>query len=416
MLNKKSLVKIRVKARRWSWVAMVQDFKLNVGNYALVVSIMCLAFVGILDLTHEYPKNDEDYRTKVNYRIARQAIWEQIEIPPTYSDEPKIILFWTKYYNSSDFHFGLGAHPFANADCSCSNCKLTNDRKLLKHSSAIIFHSGDIDVNDMPPIRYAHQKWIFYNFSPVSQYKPLPAILSNKFNWTMTYRTASDIVHRFPFGRLVKYANSHQQHQLISDQPKKKLIAWMATNCHTSVQREHFVRELSKHIQVDIYGQCGPLHCGSIDQCNKIIQRDYKFVLSLEQTLCSDFVSERFFWVLTSGAVPVVYGKANYGKLAPPHSHINVNDFHSPKQLADYLRFIDSNDRIYNQFFDWKIDYKVERYPTIGWCDLCDKVNNPLLTNTRSFYQDINEWWVEGATCDATYHQKLTKMSSKLNG
>ena len=71
--KQKSLVKIRVKARRWSWVAMVQDFKLNVGNYALVVSIMCLAFVGILDLMHEYPKNDEDYRTKVNYRIARQV-------------------------------------------------------------------------------------------------------------------------------------------------------------------------------------------------------------------------------------------------------------------------------------------------------------------------------------------------------
>ena len=51
---------------------------------------------------------------------------------------------------------------------------------------------------------------------------------------------------------------------------KKKKVAWFVTNCHTPSQREIFVSELEKYIDVDIYGQCGELKCprGS-DRCCK---------------------------------------------------------------------------------------------------------------------------------------------------
>lgn len=102
-------------------------------------------------------------------------MWKQTHIN---SHSPKIILFWTKYYNSSDFHFGLGSHPFSKAGCSSSNCKLTNDRKLLNQSDAIIFHTNEIDDSDLPQVRYPHQKWIFYTFIPPMHYKALPETLA----------------------------------------------------------------------------------------------------------------------------------------------------------------------------------------------------------------------------------------------
>ena len=49
--------------------------------------------------------------------------------------------------------------------------------------------------------------------------------------------------------------------------------------------------------------------------------------------------------------VPIVYGGANYSAFAPPHSLINVADYESPKQLADYLTYLDGNDTAYNEYF-----------------------------------------------------------------
>ena len=45
----------------------------------------------------------------------------------------------------------------------------------------------------------------------------------------------------------------------------------------------------------------------------------------------------RFYRSLKYDVVPVVYGKANYSKLAPDMSYIDVRDFKSARHLADYL-------------------------------------------------------------------------------
>ena len=54
--------------------------------------------------------------------------------------------------------------------------------------------------------------------------------------------------------------------------------------------------------------------------------------------------------------IPVVMGAApeDYRRSAPPHSYIHVDDFRSPKELADYLHKLDQNDSLYNQYFAWK--------------------------------------------------------------
>jgi alpha-1,3-fucosyltransferase len=95
----------------------------------------------------------------------------------------------------------------------------------------------------------------------------------------MTYRRDSDIIHRYPFGSLVvsktmrksygktrPTANSVQR--LIPH--KKKHVAWITSICPTSVRRENYVRQLARHISVDIYGGCGHKYCGSHEQLGDI--------------------------------------------------------------------------------------------------------------------------------------------------
>ena len=59
--------------------------------------------------------------------------------------------------------------------------------------------------------------------------------------------------------------------------------------------------------------------------------------------------------------MPVVIGgqcQRDYTKLLPPQSYINVEDFKSPKALADYLKFLDTNAAEYNKYHEWRKEYK----------------------------------------------------------
>jgi hypothetical protein len=95
--------------------------------------------------------------------------------------------------------------------------------------------------------------------------------------------------------------------------------------------------------------------------------------------------------------IPVVYGGADYTQFAPLHSYINIADFKSPKELAEYLLLLDKNEALYNKHFDWKKDYEVIRKPLGGWCDLCEKLNDPA--QQRRSYRDLFKWWNEEVPC-----------------
>ena len=57
------------------------------------------------------------------------------------------------------------------------------------------------------------------------------------------------------------------------------------------------VRSLQKHIPVDIYGKCSRKPCP--DQvCFPMLDKDYKFYFAFENSLCEDYVTEKFFKVL----------------------------------------------------------------------------------------------------------------------
>jgi len=398
----------------------------NIGYYTLATALICFCVTGL----YRSSPQSVDFEDEIERELVKQLSLDRPkESRPAAArltrslnlgEEPKIILLWTNYHDVVDFHFGLGARPFTEAGCSCFNCKLTTDRKLINVSDAIIFHSIDIDPNDMPPIRHPHQIWIFYSFSQPRYHPPLPKHLLDKFNWTMTYRRDSDIYTRFPFGAVVagkklrkSYGISKRQmlNTKVNRPTKKKLVAWVASTCPTAVRRESYVRELTKHIPVDIYGSCGQKRCGNAEQCSTMLSRDYKFLLAFESELCTDYVSEKMFLGLEAGVVPVVYGAADLEHFAPAHSYINARDFDSPKELADFLLLLDSNPLLYEKYLTWQQDYIVDRYPTKGWCDLCQKLNTQDGPEYFQFYEDIEQWWVKDVVCQSSYNINSTAKS-----
>ncbi len=321
--------------------------------------------------------------------------------------------------------FGIGQEPFLNAGCKISNCIATNNRSLFNQSDGIIIHAGNYAENDLPTHRFPRQRFIFFNFETLPEMSRLPCFSRRHFyNWTMTHRRDSDVYIADQYGGIRRKASSPLLEQLPpilppSEQPvapvklmkyvvqnhprlvkKNKLVAWFCSNKKTHGRREDYFRELGKYITIDIYGNCGNKSCMpnelNRDKCDELLD-EYKFYLSAENSLCADYVSEKFYRALRRDIIPVVYGGADYSAYAPPHSYIHVADFPSPKELAEYLMLLDKNQALYLKYFDWKKDYEVVRWPQDGWCDLCAKLNDPQ--EPSKSYESVAKWWYDDVPC-----------------
>jgi hypothetical protein len=44
----------------------------------------------------------------------------------------------------------------------------------------------------------------------------------------------------------------------------------------------------------------------------------------------------------------------DYELSSPLKSYIHVDEFESPRELAEYLQLLDTNDELYNSYFKWK--------------------------------------------------------------
>lgn len=305
------------------------------------------------------------------------------------SKNVKTILYWTPMFGQKDFYLGLGSNIFQ--DCPVNNCYATACRtcQSLTDIDAILFHGPEYRVKyfGKPQTRYPRQVYVYSNQeSPINT----PEIYDEPdfFNWTMTYRNDSDIIRSY--GILVE-----KQTEYVPDirkiEKKTKLIAWMVSNCATWSKRELIYKELKKYVEIDVYGACGDYNCAKnqSDECYKMLEQ-YKFYLSFENSLCTDYVTEKLYNILKLDVVPVVYGGANYKRIAPPKSVINVMDFKSVKDLANYILFLDKNPKEYIKFFEWKRHFVVETSNKITLCSLCAKLNAKI---KKQFYNNIAEWW-----------------------
>jgi len=223
--------------------------------------------------------------------------------------------------------------------------------------------------------------------------------LTNMFNWTMTYRQDSDIYRPYstgiPYQQLLlsKEKDVESFRHLLAGKTKK--VAWFVSNCRTDSHRELYVSRLKDHIDIDIYGACSTKKCPDRVPCYNMLAKDYKFYLAFENSFCRDYVTEKFFNSLRYSIVPIVLGGANYSSFISNNSFINIADFKSPRQLAEYLNWLDKNMTAYESYFSWR----KKRTPrqVRPFCDLCLMLHNSSLPS-RS-YENIASWWYGQSHC-----------------
>jgi len=286
--------------------------------------------------------------------------------------------------------------PFSLGDCKAlfniSDCHITLDKNVYDKADGVMFHHRDIarDLSNLPKTR-STQKWIWWNQEPPKPpYSMFHKGMENLFNGTCTYRRDSDIW--IPYATVVP----RDQEEPFELPTKDKLVCWISSNGRETLAREIYYKELRKHIYVHKYGRAADGKHLPDWQYDGIV-RSCKFYLSFENNNFTDYITEKLWNPLILGTVPVALGttRKNYEEFIQGDAFIHVDDFASPKELADHLKRLDNDDELYIKYFVWKRSFKVKKQ--VIWlehvCKTCDWLRRHK--GNREFHELGKWYWKE---------------------
>ncbi|XP_075982446.1 alpha-(1,3)-fucosyltransferase C-like [Anticarsia gemmatalis] len=373
----------------------------------------------IEDVELYYVKQSPAYADKVmNFKSQKlNKTWFKKEFrkPLRFVSDFKYILKYTESFLHSDSYvYENGQTAFIRNKCKYINCYFTNDRNMLadvRNFDAIMFDVEN-DWDSVLLLREPYQKFIFMA-SESSANNPLcDRRYNDYYNLTWTYKLDSDI--RWTYlaiydkrGNVVGPKINMTWVDPMKSTPldvKEKLrdkriaAAWFVSNCKTKSGRANVTDlieiELRKYgLFIDTFGWCGKRTCPKdrFEDCLALLESDYYFYLSFENSFSEDYVTEKILYPLQHYTVPIVLGGANYSRFLPPGSYIDARKLNASQVAAEMYKAI-KDPAEYEKYFQWHNYYEYEassKNPDV--CQLCKILNEEA--DKRSSYKNLLEWW-----------------------
>ncbi|EDV98940.1 alpha-(1,3)-fucosyltransferase B [Drosophila grimshawi] len=322
--------------------------------WTVLVSIIWLCTIAVLYL----------YLTRRESPRIRNAVHE--------------LLWWT-----DDLHWNYDEMRH----CGFDTCRVTNNHKRLHEARAILFYGSNMKVDEFPMPRSGRHLWgLLHEESPRNvPFVPYTEFLRH-FNYTSTFSRYSDLPlttqylpHPSDLTQL-DYQSTFLNKQRHQFNEQLASVVFLQTDCNTMSGREDYVRELMKHIQVDSYGSC--LHNRDLpeqlqnDYLNNLYSdallrflSPYKFMIAIENGVCEDYITEKFWRPLMAGIIPIYFGSPSIRNWQPQNqSAIYIDEFPNASALAAHLQQVGGNESAYNAYLGHKFN---RRQP----------IQNPLLVN-----------------------------------
>ena len=134
------------------------------------------------------------------------------------------------------------------------------------------------------------------------------------------------------------------------DPTQRKGIAMFTSNCEAQWRSEYF-KKLHGLIHIDSYGRCfhnkdePPAPNKGVNLVK--LSSKYRMVVTFENLIQDDYITEKINFVLSSGAIPVYWGPPQiYSWVPGNHSFIDASKY-TPEELAKYLKRVDEEDDLF---------------------------------------------------------------------
>jgi Glycosyltransferase family 10 (fucosyltransferase) C-term len=106
-----------------------------------------------------------------------------------------------------------------------------------------------------------------------------------------------------------------------------------------------------------MYPECAYHPTGVRHRTNPCIYRHYKFVFATENAEVPDYTTEKYWYAIAAGAIPIVNGAPNAKDWMPPHSAIYTKDFNdNGTAIAEHILAVAANETAYAEYHAWRTD------------------------------------------------------------
>lgn len=345
--------------------------------------------------------------------------------------------------------------------CQFQNCIYTCDKEFVERADALIFHQRDLEseleekfdsnfnewlkITGQLPFKSADEKlkanreqiWILWNDEATSV-NPEFNKISHLFNWTLSYRTSSEI-YRGSYGFFVSRqfaAEPHVQNEQLASFKKEiydnfkrrqNAILWFVSNCKTKFRIQMAI-DISRYYPVHIYGKCDwskeaetedwlkdvtnkekhpnlsllstrDDECPAGSICEEVKMSSYKYYLAFENNNCSDYITEKLWRSLSKHIIPIILqpNRDSYVRYKIPNkSIIHLQDFnYNARLLSKYLLKIDASFQLYYDHLKWTFVYLKAHYLNAylephRMCELCKMLNS---YKSNMYYERIADFF-----------------------
>ena len=261
-----------------------------------------------------------------------------------------------------------------------TTCVLTEDKSHMKSADMVVYHAPTHAQVSQRPHKQAIQMFISMEQPKYAKFLQRTDYLEKNFDLISTY-SMSNI---YPGTKVPNLPITYFPLNILSPeavlQPSRPFkdkngygtevaVAMFVSNSKAAgaSERAKYCEELIKHIPIHSYGKVlnnrqepdmpddprWPAIAQKRARKVKLLSH-YKFYLAFENFQVPDYVSEKIYEGLFAGAIPVYRGARDVGRFMPSNdSYIDANDM-SPKQLADLLKRLSSNEEEYDRYFAFK--------------------------------------------------------------
>ncbi len=283
-------------------------------------------------------------RSWLNRRITRLKVRDE----PVEGEGSRWATTLILIYNNM---FGMG--PDTENLPLPSGCAITEDKRYLREAAAVVFHIPTLRRFSRVP-RYPGQLRIAWFMESGVQYPLLnDRRFMSQFDLTMSFRRDADIWQPYDLPEFDSLARLQPQ-----PKTKDKVVAFFFSYRGDLSGRSLYAREFMRHIEAHSYGRFLRNRRLAHDQgrATKLsVLSQYKFNLAYENSIETDYITEKFFDPLLAGCVPVYMGAPNVDEYAPgDHCYIHAADFNGPKELAEYLLALNEDDDAYSTYMAWR--------------------------------------------------------------
>ena len=193
-------------------------------------------------------------------------------------------------------------------------CDITSDFGRFAQADAVVYHiPGGVDMPRVNKARRPEQRFVFALWESPATFPGLQEF-RKFFNWTMTFRLTSHIVTSYYSGNPYIHVSSDYYRLMIQENRTRKLnlklikkddrpsdsilegkklgtAAALISNCGGTSKRLPYITHLKRFIDIKVYGDCGT-KCSKVGDCRGFIAKNYYFLLSFENSICTDYTSK----------------------------------------------------------------------------------------------------------------------------